>query len=290
MKKQLLVLCSLMSLWAPATSWAEEPKKDQPLEITADKSLEWYQDRKLYVARGSAKAIKGGMTITANLLTAHQRDEAKPKGEAPKAAGDQNMGGGDIDWMTAEGVVHIFDDKQQIFGDRAVYETDKKLITVTGNKLKYITKFEVVTARDALIYDEGQDIAVARGKARALHEKSPEDKRQIEADVLTATFAVGPDGKKEMTRMYADGNVTVITKTDISRGDHAVYDAKQNNAVLTGHVKITHGTSQLAGDAARTDFTTGQSRILKDDNSRRARAVVPPQPKKPETDESADHP
>jgi lipopolysaccharide export system protein LptA len=156
--------------------------------------------------------------------------------------------------------------------------------------LKYITKFEVVTARDALEYDEGQDIAVARGKARALHEKTPADKRQIEADVLTATFAAGPDGKKEMSRLYADGNVTVITKTDVSRGDHAVYDAKQNNAVLTGHVKITHGTSQLAGDAAKTDFTTGQSRILKDENSRRARAVVPPQPKKEDTDESADNP
>ena len=39
---------------AANTSQPEAPKQ---IEVTADQSLEWYQDQHLYVARGNAKAL-----------------------------------------------------------------------------------------------------------------------------------------------------------------------------------------------------------------------------------------
>ncbi len=34
--------------------------------------------------------------------------------------------------------------------------------------------------------------------------------------------------------MTADGHVTVITKSDVSRGDKAVYDVSRDIAIITG--------------------------------------------------------
>ena len=109
------------------------------IEVTADKSLEWYQDQRLYVARGNAKAIRGDMTVTADLLTAHERDTPPKNGTAASATTTGNAaaatttasatapaqtaegkpakqapnenGTGDIDKMTAEGHVRVVTSK-----------------------------------------------------------------------------------------------------------------------------------------------------------------------------------
>ena len=54
---------------------ADEPPQ-QPIEVSADKSLEWYQDQRLYVARGGAKAVRNGLVVEADLLTAHEREKS----------------------------------------------------------------------------------------------------------------------------------------------------------------------------------------------------------------------
>ena len=43
------------------------------MEVTADQSLEWYQDKRLYVARGHARAVRGDLVVDADLLTAHEQ-------------------------------------------------------------------------------------------------------------------------------------------------------------------------------------------------------------------------
>ncbi|MDD5586185.1 MAG: LptA/OstA family protein [Alphaproteobacteria bacterium] len=247
-----------------------------PIEITADESLEWYQDKHLYVARGNAKAVRGSMTVEADLLTAHERDKDKqPEGKAPAAEDKAKTPaaapvGGNIDVLTAEGNVRITDPRQQVFGERAVYDLDSRTAKVTGKNLKYLTAKDVVTARDSLEYYEEKNMAVARGNAKALHEE-----RHVEADVLTARFAQSPAGQMEMVDMTAEGHVTVITGNDISRGDHAVYDIKRNVAVMTGHVRVTRGETQLAGDRAEVDFTKGESRLINQGHGRVRALLVP---------------
>ncbi|MDD2326241.1 MAG: LptA/OstA family protein [Alphaproteobacteria bacterium] len=242
------------ALQAPATV-------SEMVDISADESLEWYKDTRLYVARGKARAVRGAMIVEADLLTAHARD--------PQEGGAKTQGGS-IDTMTAEGHVVIRDDKQQVYGDRAVYDLDAKLVKITGSNLRYVTDKDTVTAKDSLEYDEGQSTALARGRAMAEHQGS-----RIEADILAASLETGATGAKEISKIRAKGNVIIVTKDGgVSRGERAEYDAKQDKAYLMDQVRITRDQTQLAGDKAEIDFKTGQSRLLNSGGGR-VRALLP---------------
>ncbi len=249
----------------------------KPTEITADKSLEWYQDQHLYVARDNAKAVRGDLTVEADTLTAHEREKPpaapgaapQPQPQATQTPGD--IGGGDIDKMTADGNVRITTSRAHVYGDHAVYDTDKHVAFVTGDHLKYETDKETVTAKDSLEYWEDRKLAVARGHAVAIR-----GDRHVEGDVLLAQFRDEPNGQSQLHTMTAEGHVTVITKSDVSRGDKAVYDVSRNIAILTGNVRITRADgTELAGDVGEVDFATNQSRLM-NEGSGRVRALLTP--------------
>jgi lipopolysaccharide export system protein LptA len=239
------------------------PTQVQQVEITADKSLEWYQDQNIYVARGNAKAVQGELTVTADVLTAHKREKSKNANKQADEAGD-------IDRMTAEGNVIILKSDARIKGDHAIDDVDKHVVVVTGNNLSYETNNQIVTAKESLEYWEDKKIAVARGNAVAV-----KGDRQIMGDVLTAEFRDQPNGSNQLYKLTAIGNVTVITKNDIVRGDKGVYDANRDVAIITGHVRITRpdGT-ELTGDVGESDFAANQSRLM-NDGSGRVRALLP---------------
>lgn len=250
-----------------------------PVEVTADQSLEWYQDKKVYVARGNAKATRGDLVVDADTLIAHQMDKDATKG-APQppstdrkhkgAASASASPGGDIDRLTADGHVVITDPRQRITGDHAVYDLVQQALFVTGTALKYETEKEVVTARDSLEYWDSKHEAYAKGHAVAIRSD-----RHVEGDTLRAIFRVDPNGEQALSKMTGEGNVVVITKTDVARGDHLVYDANSNIAILSGLVRITRQNGmQLAGDVGEVNFTTNASRLLNQGGGR-VRALLP---------------
>lgn len=268
----LLVLAGLLGAvpaqakHAPAPS-AAAPEPPRQIEITADQSLEWYQDQGIYVARGNAKAVRGDTTVTADLLTAHQREKNKTTA-APKSSKADDSG--DIDKMTAEGNVVITKPNTRITGQHAIDDVNQHITVVTGDNLRYETDKQVVTARDSLEYWENKKLAVARGNAIAV-----KGDRHVEGDILTAEFRAQPNGQDGLYKMTALNNVTVITKNDVTRGDKAVYDAAADVAIITGHVRITRADgTQLTGDVAESDFAANQSRLL-NDGTGRVRALLP---------------
>lgn len=248
----------------PAPAAATKEQSAKPVDVSADDSLEWYQDQQLYIARGNAKAIRGDMVVDADTLMAHERD--KPPAGTPKVkdkTADKN-GSGDIDKMTADGHVRITDPKQRVTGDHAIYDLDQHIMVVTGNNLRYETEKEVVTAKDSLEYYEDKKIAVARGNAVA-----DKGERHVTGDLLTAEFRDEPNGEQQLWKMTAVGHVTVITKGNVSKGDRAVYDIARDIAILTGNVRVTRtdGT-QLTGDVGEVDFKSNQSRLLNEGHGR----------------------
>ena len=245
-----------------------EPAAPKQVDVSADGSLEWYQDQQIYVARDNARAIRGDMTVDADVLTAHERDKPKTQKDAPKVK-SSDKAAGDIDTMTADGHVRISTPRQRVTGDHAVYDLDKHVAIVTGKNLKYETEKETVTSRDSMEYWEDTKIAVARGNAVGI-----QSERRVEGDVLTAEFRANPDGQDDLWKMTAVGHVTVMTKGNISRGDNAVYDVSRNIAILRGHVRITRtdGT-ELSGDVGEVDFETNQSRLM-NDGKHRVRALL----------------
>lgn len=232
-----------------AVAASESPAPGDQLEITADTSLEWHEKASLYVARGKAKAAQGDLTVSADLLSAHTR-EKKTKKQAPKSTRKNNEAPGDIDRMTAEGNVVITKASARITGDRAVYNIDTQTVTITGK----------------------QAVAV-------------KEDRRINGDTLTAEFREQPSGRNELHKMTATGNVTVVTKADVVRGDKGVYDASQDLAIISGNVRISRpdGTV-LTGDVAEANFKTNRSRLM-NDGSGRVRALLPARTKPSNTKE-----
>jgi lipopolysaccharide export system protein LptA len=260
---------------APAATPGATPAETSPppIEVTADQTLEWYQDKNIYVARGNAKAVRGDMTVTSDLLTAHEREKPKtiPGQKAPKdLSNKKGEDAGDIDKMTADGNVVILKPNTRVTGDHAVDDVDNHVMVVTGNNLRYETDKQVVTARDSLEYWDAIKMAVARGNAVAI-----KGDRHVEGDVLTAEFRAQPNGIDQLYKMTALGNVKVITKNDVTHGDRAVYDAGRDIAIITGNVRITKADgTQLTGDVAESDFASNQSRLM-NDGSGRVRALLP---------------
>jgi lipopolysaccharide export system protein LptA len=222
--------------------------RNLPLEIHADQGIEWQQDRQTYIARGNAVAVQGEVSVHADTLTAWYR----------KAEGGRT----EIYRIDADGSVRIVSPQQTAYGARAVYNVTDGILVLTG-KPRMVTATDRITARDSLEFWEKKSFAVARGNAVAIRE----DKR-LRADVLTARFEKGRDGKTRLDRVEAFDNVVISSPTEIVRGKRGVYDIDTGIAVLRGSVKITRGADQLNGDAAEVNMNTGVSRLMGDAGGR----------------------
>jgi lipopolysaccharide export system protein LptA len=234
---------------------------DGPLTIDADEGIEWQRDRQVYIARGNAVATRGNITVAADELVAHYREDT---------AGET-----DIYQIDAIGSVVITSPTERITGDKGVYYADRGMMRMTGESLRYETAEDVVTARDSLEYWEdfdGGPIAVARGDAVA--ERKTKEER-IAAEVLTASLAPDADGKLAVVRLDGEGDVEVSTPIDYARGNEGVYYVKEERAELNGDVKITRGENQLNGERAEVNMKTGVSRLLPGEGGRVRGLIIP---------------
>ena len=240
-----LALLGSLALGAPAAAQGLKGLQsgDQPIEINAEEGIEWRRNEQLYIARGNAQAIRGDLTLYADVMTAHYS----------KAA----AGGTDIDRIDVEGNVRIVSPTATIYGDRGAYDVVNGVLVLVGDNLRLVAGDDIITARDSLEYWEVKKLAVARGDAVAVRE----DKR-IQADVLSAHFAPDAEDNLVLTRIDAFGNVRIATATDFARGDRGVYYVDREFATLSGAVKITREENQMNGEYAEIDMKTGISRLL----------------------------
>ena len=231
----------------------------QSIEIEASQSLEWLSEQRAYVARGDARLRQGDVTVSANVLTANYREGSDGKTE--------------IWQVIADGDVRIATPTQMVRGDRGIYDVGTDVFTLTGRDLRLETEDEIITASDSLEYWKGEQVAVAKGNARAVRGTD-----QIDADELKAELAENGDGKLQIESLAATGNVVITTPTDIARGDHGIYDRQTNTAMLSGSVRLTRGDNQLNGDFAEVNLDTGVSRLLSQPGSDgRVQGIFSPQ-------------
>jgi len=119
--------------------------------LTARDSLEYWENRRLAVARGDATVIQQDQRLRADVLTAHVADPNDParKGKADKAktadrkadkpsngpdgGGNMPEGAGEIEKVDAFGNVHVSLQNAIIRGDNGVYLPAKGVATICGN-------------------------------------------------------------------------------------------------------------------------------------------------------------
>jgi len=246
----LLGLIAALALGADALAQPASFSDGGPLEITAQEGIEWQRDQQVYLARGNAVARRGDLTVRAGVLAAHYR----------RAADGQER----IVRVEAIGNVEIETGGDRVFGDRAVYYVEERVLRITGDDLRLDTENERVTARDSLEYferAEGGPMAVARGAA-VLQRLDGVDR--LEGEVVTARFESGSDGPSRATlrEVEAEGDVRVSGDNVFASGERGLYYAEDQRAILDGDVKVTRGESQLNGARAEVDLRTGVSRLL----------------------------
>ena len=213
-----------------------------PIDIEADDGIEWRRDENVYIARGNAHAARGDISVDADSLIAHYRDNGGGKTQ--------------IYMMEADGHVVLKTKDAQIVGDRAVYDLEQGAAIVTGRAIRASSKEQFVTARDSLEYWNRQGAVVARGNAVA-----GQPDREIHADLLTGYFRIEPNGVKKMYQVEATGNVRLLSQGNVARARKLIYNLDTDVAVLEGDVKITRGKNQLNGQRAVYNLRTGQAKI-----------------------------
>ncbi|MBF0332524.1 MAG: hypothetical protein HQL40_02610 [Alphaproteobacteria bacterium] len=238
-----LLAALLLTLWtfnAQAQGFDLSGGDGGPIEVYADKGIEWTQDGKKFVARGNARAVRGRVTVTADSLTAHYR-ELNGKTEVWR--------------LEAEGAVTIATPSETATGARASYQIDDGRFVLTGQP-RLVAGNDTVSARDTIEYEEKTRTAVARGEAQATR-----NGRTIHSEVLRAWFKDGRDGLK-MSRSEAEGAVVITTERERVTGERARYNAETGIATMEGSVKITRGENQLNGGFAEVNLDTGVSRLF----------------------------
>lgn len=218
-----------------------------PVEITADKTLEWHKNALQYVARGNAVVKRGDVTIKSDLMTADYR-----------AKSDRKQGSNtDIYRMTGTGNVSIDNKGSIVTGDKVVYDIDAGIATMTGENLSMTSPDQIVTASESFQY------TIKDGRVKAIgNAKLVRGNNTLQGDTIDAILSTGTDGKNSLDRLEAHGNVKIVTPAEILTGSNATYNAKANNAVVTGNVKIMRGQNVLTGGRAEIDLTTNVSRLF----------------------------
>jgi len=219
------------------------------LEVTADNGIEWNKDSKVYVARGNAQVKRGNFSVRGATLTAHYRDNAEGKSEIYK--------------VEAAGGVVLKNGDDVARGDRAVYDVDRKVLTMSGDDLSYVSGDTRIVARDSLEYWEVQRTAVARGNAVATRQEDV-----VRADMLVGFFEERPRAddprrtRRELAQIDAIGDVRISNGENVATAARASYDTASKLAQLTGGVEVTRGGDRLNGERAEVNMRTGVYRLL----------------------------
>ena len=195
---------------------------DQPMQIRADQGIEWRRDQQVYVARGNASVSRGGVTFSADVLTARYREAAD--------------GSSQIYRVEADGNVEILSEKDRVTGAIGVYDVEKGVLVLQGDNLQMVTQNETITAQESLEYWENVDggpLAVARGGASARR-----DDYLVQADILTASFGQQTDPSDEVTQIDAIGNVKVTTPEEVANAVYGVFYVDTQLATLSCDVAV----------------------------------------------------
>ena len=270
-----LVLMQAATLSAQTLSFRSDDP-DRPIEVLADQGIEWQQESRRFIARGSARAMQGDVEVLADVLIAHYRDKED--------------GGTDVYRVDALGNVTIRSAGETATGSAAVYDFDQAVLVIEGSPVQLETLDGLVTAEDTIQYWEKDNVAVAEGNAVAT-----KGDQTLYADTLTARFKDEPSDASgaetrsgELSRIEGYGNVRLETKKDVILGDRGRYDLDSGIATLDGNVRITSDQNQLSGGFAVVDTNKGVSTLYSSaaeagvpgpSKAPRVKALIVPRPK-----------
>jgi len=249
-----------------------------PVTVTALGGIDWDQANKTVTAHDQARAVRGNVTVDADVLIAHYRKKAAPPAKpgaeeaTPKPTpvlatpndtpgGPDDTGSNEIYRLNAEGHVHIFTPTDQAWGDHGVYDIDTAVLVLTGHALRLTTPQDVLTARDSLEYWSAKHMAVARGNASA----TSSDGRRVVADTLVGytvdPYAPVPQAGTAPPKPVADKK-PARNRAGAGDGSDPAQPGKLQRVEAYGHVILTTPTEIVTADRGVYLPDTGLARVV----------------------------
>lgn len=265
----------------PAAAQGLDLSHGGPIAITAANGIEWRQAQHEIIAQGDAKAVRGGVTVTADRLIAWYRKKNGPPGHAVAAGpataapagqaaagpadanagqyaltGDGDTGGNEVYRVQAQGNVHIYSNTDQLWGDVATFDLDQAVVVVTGHDLRLQTPDNVLTARQDLEYWTQKHMAVARGDAVVVNKEG----RRLQADTLVA-FTAASSAPAKPAPAAAPGATAAPGAAAGGQGA-LLGDGKLRKVEAYGHVVVRTALDTVTGDRAVYVPATGVARVI----------------------------
>lgn len=138
-----------------------------------------------------------------------------------------------------------------------------KKVDASGNVLITSSQDYKALAQEGS-FDMDSGIAVLEKSAEAYDFKK---NRRLKGDKIVLYFSKekkdvrNPGEELKLKKADVYGNVTIKTPKELSKSDHASYEAQKDFALLTGNVRIFSEKGELAGDQAEMDLKTGVSKM-----------------------------
>ena len=222
------------------------------LKVEAEKSIEYFEKQKIYVASGNAKASKGNIALNANKIKAFISETNRSN----------------ISDIEAIGNVIIKSEDIIAKSDFARYDFFKKFILLKGNYQSVKSKEFKLQSKKFISFDDINKIAESEGDVR-LFLSGP---ISISSKRISANF---DKINNSLISASAIENVKIQTKSETITCNTAKYDSKTNIINLEGDVTIKRNNSILNGEKGFINLKTRKSKI-ESSKSQRVKGIFKP--------------
>ena len=248
-KNKYYILYFLSLIYFKTAVAYENPNQ---FKVEADKSIEYFEKQKIYVASGNAKASKGNFSVKADNITAFM---GKTKNS-------------DITHIEANGNVIIINQDTIAKSNFVRYNFKEKIIILKGNTQSIEAKKFKLLSNKVISFDDIKKIASSEGDVK-LFLNGPVS---IFSKRIDANF---DKINNTLISAFAQGNVKIETKSETITCNSAKYNYKTNLISLKGNVIIKRDKSILTGEKGYMNLSTSKSKI-ESSKSKRVKGIFSP--------------
>jgi lipopolysaccharide export system protein LptA len=248
-KNKYYILNFLILIYFKSAFAYENPNQ---FKVEADKSIEYFEKKKIYVASGNVKASKGNFSVKADNITAFM---GKTKSS-------------DISHIEATGNVIIINQDTRAKSNFASYSFKEKIIILKGNTLSIEAKKFKLQSNKVISFNDIKKIATSEGDVKLFLNGNV----SIFSERIDANF---DKINNTLISASAQGNVKIETKSETIKCNSAKYNNKTNLISLKGNVIIKKDKSILTGEKGYMNLNTSKSKI-ESSKSKRVKGVFTP--------------
>ncbi len=230
-------------------------KQTSPVSIEANVSLEWDQNKGVYIAIGDAVVEQDAKRLKADEIIARYDLSSKSR---------------DLTDVSATGSVVFIDGENVAQGAKLDYRIGDETYYLSGPGAIVTSPRGVMTATGSITYDASN---IQKKQVVALGTASYRDDngRVIEGEQVVALL----DEEGTIEAIHAEGSAKVVTpKGIVATADRLDYTAATDRADLFGNVEIIDRDNILRGARAEVEFDKEISRLLSDDTGKRVSGVL----------------